>query len=551
MKIKVIENSNHRNITYERDYKNKSSKYKGVRFKPNKPTNPYEVRLCLHNRAYPLGTYESEEIAAKVYDIFCKKYVKNPQLNEDLYPELKNFILSENILLWVEDRLKQMDPYILHREKVIFIKKIKSKLPKIKEKIVRKLDPNSLRARLPKETLIELMKTHILKDIASLYNCKRSAITNLLKYYKIPRTDKITRIILKHSLTKEGLEGEIKCGSYPAQLMKKYKFSDSDITRLLKYFNINWKSLYPYKVGTCLNCGKEMLDNPLSWKFPKKYCSERCNKLAYMKRKAKRISEEKERTKVCLVCGNKFLTINTKKIYCGTTCKSKIKKCRTCSKIIISNETICNICKQQEYNKQLELNKSKEKLKQIERLRICKICKSEFISNKHRTLCSEICKKEFQKQKHLEWRSNPGNKQRMRLAHKLYKRKVRSSAYRKREYLLKEEMKTIRKSLKVKKIRNNLKVLKKRLDYFGKDVCCFCNKKITTPNNITIEHLLPISKGGDNNFINLYQSCRECNESKWDKDWIAWFRSQPFYNKKREDMIIKLNSEEWEKLFVE
>jgi len=81
-------------------------------------------------------------------------------------------------------------------------------------------------------------------------------------------------------------------------------------------------------------------------------------------------------------------------------------------------------------------------------------------------------------------------------------------------------------------------IIQKRLNIFGKNICCYCNKE----SQLELEHLIPISDGGTNKEENLFGACSKCNQSKGNNNWIEWFRAQPFYDKRRENKIKKLNN---------
>jgi 5-methylcytosine-specific restriction endonuclease McrA len=59
--------------------------------------------------------------------------------------------------------------------------------------------------------------------------------------------------------------------------------------------------------------------------------------------------------------------------------------------------------------------------------------------------------------------------------------------------------------------------------------CIFCGGF----GGLTIDHLLPISRGGTNDARNLVPACRTCNSSKQASDWRAWFKKQPFFEYER------------------
>jgi 5-methylcytosine-specific restriction endonuclease McrA len=69
--------------------------------------------------------------------------------------------------------------------------------------------------------------------------------------------------------------------------------------------------------------------------------------------------------------------------------------------------------------------------------------------------------------------------------------------------------------------------------------CFFCECDLTEYK--AIEHLTPVSKGGDNNFYNLVYSCKSCNSKKRQKTLEEFALST--------GNIYWL--EKWENLFIE
>jgi hypothetical protein len=60
--------------------------------------------------------------------------------------------------------------------------------------------------------------------------------------------------------------------------------------------------------------------------------------------------------------------------------------------------------------------------------------------------------------------------------------------------------------------------------------CWYCGLKIfpntasaSPVNNVTIDHLIPVSAGGSDDLDNLVACCRTCNSAKCDRD-LEWFR---------------------------
>lgn len=73
--------------------------------------------------------------------------------------------------------------------------------------------------------------------------------------------------------------------------------------------------------------------------------------------------------------------------------------------------------------------------------------------------------------------------------------------------------------------------------------------------NLTVDHIIPTSKGGTDNWTNLVAACRSCNEKKGDltpKDagMILYTKPQPPFN--RVSLIIKTsNVSEWKEYLWE
>ena len=74
----------------------------------------------------------------------------------------------------------------------------------------------------------------------------------------------------------------------------------------------------------------------------------------------------------------------------------------------------------------------------------------------------------------------------------------------------------------------------KRLKLFNG--CCYCKSQ---HNKLTIEHLVPIVKGGTNIILNLFGACSKCNSSKGTKYFLEWYRQQSFYDPIREYEILQ------------
>lgn len=59
--------------------------------------------------------------------------------------------------------------------------------------------------------------------------------------------------------------------------------------------------------------------------------------------------------------------------------------------------------------------------------------------------------------------------------------------------------------------------------------CAYCGSS----GDLQIEHVVPISKGGEHHLGNIVPACQGCNLSKRSADVETWYRSQSFFNETR------------------
>jgi 5-methylcytosine-specific restriction endonuclease McrA len=87
-------------------------------------------------------------------------------------------------------------------------------------------------------------------------------------------------------------------------------------------------------------------------------------------------------------------------------------------------------------------------------------------------------------------------------------------------------------------LRWNGRNVKRRTSGFAKDFvrnnrnckCIYCDCKLTQE-NATDDHIIPISKGGNNSQINLMVCCLECNSERGNIKFITYLRRKnPFSN---------------------
>ena len=63
--------------------------------------------------------------------------------------------------------------------------------------------------------------------------------------------------------------------------------------------------------------------------------------------------------------------------------------------------------------------------------------------------------------------------------------------------------------------------------------CMRCGKKVSRDSNFTVEHFIPISKGGTNELSNLVALCEDCNKDKGnDVVYPKWYKAAPKVVKK-------------------
>jgi len=59
--------------------------------------------------------------------------------------------------------------------------------------------------------------------------------------------------------------------------------------------------------------------------------------------------------------------------------------------------------------------------------------------------------------------------------------------------------------------------------------CAFCNGVPIDDESLTLDHVRPRSRGGQDLTRNLVPACSRCNSNKGSQDWQKWFQLQRFY----------------------
>ena len=67
--------------------------------------------------------------------------------------------------------------------------------------------------------------------------------------------------------------------------------------------------------------------------------------------------------------------------------------------------------------------------------------------------------------------------------------------------------------------------------------CAYCNGVPIDDASLTIDHVKPRSKGGQDLASNCVPACASCNRGKAAESWRSWYRRQAFYCPVREAEI--------------
>ena len=73
------------------------------------------------------------------------------------------------------------------------------------------------------------------------------------------------------------------------------------------------------------------------------------------------------------------------------------------------------------------------------------------------------------------------------------------------------------------------------LTFFG--YCCAYSGEPLTP-GYHLDHVQPLSKGGQNTIHNIVPSCPAANCDKQDQDWESWYSKQSYFSQERYEKIL-------------
>ena len=67
--------------------------------------------------------------------------------------------------------------------------------------------------------------------------------------------------------------------------------------------------------------------------------------------------------------------------------------------------------------------------------------------------------------------------------------------------------------------------------------CAYCEQQFLS-DQLTIDHVTPKCRGGDDGTQNLIPACTSCNKSKGSNNWLTWMRQTFGYRPQREQLIL-------------
>lgn len=68
--------------------------------------------------------------------------------------------------------------------------------------------------------------------------------------------------------------------------------------------------------------------------------------------------------------------------------------------------------------------------------------------------------------------------------------------------------------------------------------CVYCG----STEKLTIDHVIPLARGGTHELKNLLPCCRSCNSSKNCSPIQSWYQSKPFFSEQRWEAIVKFHA---------
>lgn len=60
--------------------------------------------------------------------------------------------------------------------------------------------------------------------------------------------------------------------------------------------------------------------------------------------------------------------------------------------------------------------------------------------------------------------------------------------------------------------------------------CAYCGNPPIDDRSLTIDHVKPRCRGGEDRTSNVIPACESCNSHKGSCEWVGWYRMQEFYS---------------------
>lgn len=115
--------------------------------------------------------------------------------------------------------------------------------------------------------------------------------------------------------------------------------------------------------------------------------------------------------------------------------------------------------------------------------------------------------------------------------------RLKSRIYKRENPLIVRKQKHKREALKAQCYHQSYTVDQLNLHFSKwKHKCAYCGSS----EEMTIDHFIPISKGGADALFNLIPACRSCNSRKNKFDALEWYSRQPFYSSERWQKIEQI-----------
>lgn len=242
--------------------------------------------------------------------------------------------------------------------------------------------------------------------------------------------------------------------------------------------------------------------------------------------------------KVCTQCKrslpmdiNFFHRLNTSKDGFNTRCK----ECRGSKFGIIMPNKVLNIPKGKKYCNTCKVVKPIENFPLYSK-------GSDGYASKCKDCKNKQAKEKYDPEKEKE-RTKPVLEKRYAQKKIYYKNNREKLAKQKKEYRKTDRWKKLKRFSNEKRRTNKLKLesnftkqqWKNCIKHFNNS-CCYCGNKVEI---FSMDHFIPLSKGGEWTVNNIVPACMSCNSSKRANDFFKWYPKQEFYSKQREQKILK------------